>query len=259
MDTTITAITPFSSLPEENQALFKIPEDEQQKYFVIQTESTIFHPQGGGQPSDVGTLTGAENGVKFDVISARTDAIDPDQVLHCGHYFEESASSPSIFNVGDAVTQAIDVEKRLLYSRYHTAGHVLGAAVRHLLEKTVPNFDELKANHFPSAAACEFKGLIDGKHKDAIQTKVDEYVDKAMDVEIDWWDADDFKKNGVERLIPEGPVPKGGKWRVVNIVGAEVYPCGGTHVDTTKECGKTTVTKIKRQKGVSRVSYNVPE
>jgi len=221
------------------------------------TEATIFHPQGGGQPSDVGTISN-DAGVNFEVLSARTDAVDPDQVLHCGS-FTNSSSSPTIFQAGDSVTQVIDSEKRLLYSRYHTAGHVLGASVRHLLESSTPNFDELKANHFPSAAACEFRGLIDGKHKDSIQAKVDEYVAKDMPVEVDWWDAEDFKRNGVARLIPEGPVPKEGKWRVVNIVGAEVYPCGGTHVDSTLECGKTNVTKIKRQKGTSRVSYNVAE
>jgi len=50
---------------------------------------------------------------------------------------------------------------------------------------------------------------------------------------------------------------EGEKWRVVEIVGAEVYPCGGTHVDTTKACGETKVKKISRSKGTSRVSYVV--
>ena len=77
-----------------------------------------------------------------------------------------------------------------------------------------------------------------------------------MKVEIDWWDEDDFKKHGLERLIPDRSlVPEGEKFRVVNIVGADVYPCGGTHVDHTDECGETMVKKISRKTGQSRVSY----
>jgi Ser-tRNA(Ala) deacylase AlaX len=72
-----------------------------------------------------------------------------------------------------------------------------------------------------------------------------------------WWDEEDFRKRGLERLIPERKLEEGEKWRVVEIVGAEVYPCGGTHVDTTKACGETKVKKISRSKGTSRVSYVV--
>ncbi|KAL1843348.1 hypothetical protein VTK73DRAFT_2864 [Phialemonium thermophilum] len=51
-----------------------------------------------------------------------------------------------------------------------------------------------------------------------------------MPVRVDWWDEDDFRRRGLERLIPPpGTAPPGEKFRVVEIVGAEVYPCGGTH------------------------------
>jgi Ser-tRNA(Ala) deacylase AlaX len=86
-----------------------------------------------------------------------------------------------------------------------------------------------------------------------------------MPVEIDFWDEEDFRREGLERLIPRdgaGNVVKradGEKHRVVKIVGAEVYPCGGTHVASTKMCGKVGVRKISRQKGDSRVSYNVSD
>jgi Ser-tRNA(Ala) deacylase AlaX len=176
------------------------------------------------------------------------------QVLHLGR-FEDSAS---IFKNGEAIEQAIDAEKRLLYSRLHTAGHVLGSAVRHLLEKEIENFDELKASHFPDSASCEFKGSIEGKWKDPIQQKLDEFLAAKMPVQIEWWDEDDFRSRGLERLIPDRSlVPAGEKSRVVNIVGAEVYPCGGTHVDTTDLCGPVTVKKIARKTGNSRVSYTV--
>lgn len=237
-----------TSLEEANQSLFKQASDDDH---VVITEQTIFHPQGGGQPSDVGIMKSPTS--TFNVSAVRMDAVSSGQVLHFGRF-----EGDSTFAEGDQVTQEIDTEKRLLYSRLHTAGHVLGAATRKLLEDKIEGFDELKALHFPDAASCEFAGSIEGKWKDAIQKKVDEYVDADLPVEIEWWSEEDFKKNGLERLITENPnVAAGEKFRVVKIVGADTYPCGGTHVDSTQACGKTTVRKISRSKGTSRVSYAV--
>lgn len=198
------------------------------------------------------------------------DAVNEGQVLHLGRFDPSSSSSSSssssaaphhLFTAGSAVTQAVDPEKRLYYSRLHTAGHVLGSAVRDLLEKEIPGFDELKASHFPDSAACEFLGLIEGRWKDPIQARVDDMIKRGLPVEVDWWDEQDFRREGLERLIPErgdgARLPAGEKFRVVRIVGAEAYPCGGTHVDSTDLCGETKVKKISRSKGVSRVSYSV--
>lgn len=249
METVVKAVKPITSLEEANQALLKQASDAD---YVVITHSTVFHPKGGGQPSDIGFMSSST--CKFNVGSTLMDAVTNGQVLHFGRF--DPGARP--FEEGETVEQTIDSEKRLLYSRLHTAGHVLGSAVRHLLEKEIPGFDELKASHFPDSAACEFQGLIEGKWKEPIQKKVDEYVEKAMPVEIDWWDEEDFKKNGLEKLIPDRSlVSPGEKFRVVKIIGAEVYPCGGTHVDTTDLCGKTNVRKISRSKGTSRVSYNI--
>ncbi|KAJ8113767.1 hypothetical protein ONZ43_g5078 [Nemania bipapillata] len=253
LQTVVRAVRSVASLEEANKGLFKGASDEDH---VVVTEQTIFHPQGGGQPSDVGTIR-ASSGASFDVSAVRMNQVTEGEVLHLGRFTDVSPH----FKPGDLVTQTIDSEKRLLYSRYHTAGHVLGAAVRHLLENEVANFDELKASHFPDSASCEFQGLIEGKWKESIQARVDAYIDKDMPVEIDFWDENDFKANGLERLIPDRKamgMADDEKFRVVKIKGAEVYPCGGTHVDSTQLCGKTNVKKISRSKGMSRVSYILP-
>lgn len=251
LHTRVVAVQPYGGLEQENQDLFK--QGTKQDYAVI-TEQTIFHPQGGGQPSDVGKMTG-QGGVCFTVTTARMDATGNGQVLHFGRF-----SSPGdTFSQGHDVNQEIDLKLRLLYSRYHTAGHVLGSAVNHLLRDEIEDFDELKASHFPDSASCQFQGLIEGKWKDAIQKRVDEFIAAKMPVEIDWWDEQDFRDNGLERLTPDASfVAPGERFRVVKIVGAEVYPCGGTHVDTTDLCGETKVKKISRSKGKSKVSYLLP-
>ncbi|CAK7269474.1 hypothetical protein SEPCBS119000_003587 [Sporothrix epigloea] len=276
LPSTIVAVLPYASLHSASQALFKQGQQVggDVPYYAIVTTATIFHPQGGGQPSDVGTIRldgpSDSDGALFTVLSARMDTVYSGRVLHFGHFDGyDTVAAVAAFGPGAAVCQAIDVDKRILYSRFHTAGHVLGAAVRHLVEKEVASFDELKASHVPGAASCEFRGTIGAGWKDPIQARVDEYIAQAMPVEIDWWDAADFRRHGLERLIPPPSAPSGGpdvnagtslqteKWRVVRIVGAEVYPCGGTHVDTTDQCGVTRVTKIARSKGISRVSYTL--
>lgn len=270
--TKLHSIRQLAEVEEANRQIFKQASDED---YVIVTEETIFHPQGGGQPSDEGFIqlvrdqstNGESNGEghasasndasAFKVKAVRMDVINDGQVLHLGN-FTDSSSAASL-RAGDTVEQSIDEKKRLLYSRLHTAGHVLGSAVRSLLENEIPGFDELKASHFPDSAACEFQGAIEGKWKEPIQTRVNEYLDRKMPVEIDFWTEDDFKREGLERLIPDRRLlpPGEDRFRVVRIVGAEVYPCGGTHVDTTDLCGDTIVKKIARSKGVSRVSYTV--
>ncbi|KAK1962803.1 threonyl/alanyl tRNA synthetase [Colletotrichum sublineola] len=251
LKTVVTAVRSFADLEEANRQLYKDGGDQDH---VVVTEQTIFHPQGGGQPSDVGAMTTPAGASSFAVASVRMDAVRDGQVLHFGRFGDGHAP----FRPGDEVEQAIDADKRLLYSRLHTAGHVLGAAVRHLLESEIEGFDELKASHFPDAASCEFQGSIDGRWKAPIQARVDEYVAAAMPVRVDFWDEDDFRRRGLERLIPDRSLaPPGEKFRVVEIVGAEVYPCGGTHVDTTDLCGETVVKKISRSKGNSKVSYTV--
>lgn len=250
LETVVTAVHSFASLEESDRQLFK---DGGDSHHVIVTEKTIFHPQGGGQPSDTGVMKGPSG--EFTVTAVRMSATQDGIVLHFGSFNNQTTPT---FNEEDTITQVIDAEQRLLYSRLHTAGHVLGAAVRHLLEKEIENFDELKASHFPDSAACEFQGSIEGKWKEPIQKRLDEYIAAKMPVQVEWWDEKDFRDRGLERLIPDPSlVPPGEKSRVVNIVGAEVYPCGGTHVDTTDLCGNVAVRKIARKSGNSRVSYAV--
>lgn len=282
-NTELTARHAYTSLSESDRSLLKLtPEQDASNISVLIFASTIFHPQGGGQPSDIGFIsssTGDDSNKSkiFEILHVRQSITNPGVVLHFGHSVNHAGSSDVTLslNTGMTYTQHIDLDKRTLFSRYHTAGHVLGAATRTLLEDKIEGFDELKANHFPDAASCEFKGLIDGKWKGDIQIAVDELVKKDAEVRVEWWTKQDFRDKSLERLLPGDdvwrelgeyvnkvgkPVSNGEsdtRIRMVNIVGAEVYPCGGTHVPTTKGCGKVGVRKISRQKGMSRVSYNV--
>ncbi|KAJ4290807.1 hypothetical protein N0V90_010002 [Kalmusia sp. IMI 367209] len=251
--TQIISVQPVTALSETNRALFKHAGES--KDFVVVTAETIFYAQGGGQPSDTGKMTLSSSSSDpsastLDVTSVRngTDG----QILHLGS-FSPSSSSP--FQPGDSVEQAIDSEKRLLNSRIHTGGHVVGLAVRYL-SSSIPDVTELKAQHYPDLAFVDFKGSIDGKHKEAIQAQVDEYISQALPVQVYFWNEAELREKCA--VVPEAvAIPEGELVRAVDIVGAGAYPCGGTHVPDTGKVGKVTIKKISRSKGNSKVSYVV--
>jgi Ser-tRNA(Ala) deacylase AlaX len=66
---------------------------------VIETEETIFYPQGGGQPSDVGTFKSSDGNVSFDAIIVR-NAPEKGRILHFGRFEKGDAG----FKEGDEVS-----------------------------------------------------------------------------------------------------------------------------------------------------------
>ena len=105
LETIVSSVVPFAALEEANQALFKQGTEEDH---IVVTDRTIFHPQGGGQPSDEGTIVSPAS--VFRASAVRMDAVHDGRVLHFGRF-----EGPP-FHVSDMVEQAIDVGKRLLHS-----------------------------------------------------------------------------------------------------------------------------------------------
>ena len=167
------------------QSLFKQASEDS---YVVTTSSTIFHAQGRVQPSDIGfmySLTSPSESESapsptFEVsaVHSTTQGI----ICHLGYF---SLAGARVFEVNERVGQEINGVKRDLRSRLHTAGHVLGFPVR-LLSASIPGIRESKASHAPGAAFVEFRGPTDRKHKDVIQAKVDELVQQALSVRINW-------------------------------------------------------------------------
>ncbi|KAK0320574.1 hypothetical protein LTR82_008287 [Friedmanniomyces endolithicus] len=248
--TNIVSLSPLTSLPDADQGLFKLPQEISAPLFAITTESTIFHPQGGGQPSDVGELLiSGQDGTQltFTVLTWSSTAATSATSQSTLHPVTTSPAPPS--NSSSMPTNGF-------YSVASTPPATSSAPPPELSSSTkVENFDELKASHFPDSAACEFQGSIDGKYKPEIQLAVDKMVSKDAEVRIAWWTKSDFLRRGLGRLVPsdedwraiaiavdedglEQPAEKGAvddertRIRVVDIVGAEVYPCGGTHTSS---------------------------
>lgn len=238
LTTKIISYQPVSSLPEHEQALYKnaTPEDS-----AIVTHQTVLYPQGGGQPSDTGSIAPVNQEATFAVSNVRKTS--DGRILHFGRSLHTEKTTT--FSEGQSVTQRVDGAKRDYHSRLHTGGHIVGLA----MQTVMPEMKKVKANHFPGEACMEYEGLLYNEHKPLIQAKVDELVQGDLPILISWMeDGSELEGRGACR---DGPV------RVASIGGLDRNPCGGTHVPRTSLVGAVTVRKISRQKGVSRVSYEV--
>lgn len=191
-------------------------------------DQTVFYPQGGGQPYDIGTISGGN--VIFQVKEVRY--IDG-EVQHIGTFKSGS------FKIDDNVSCEIDVDRRKINTRLHSVGHLIDLAVKELQRSWIP----MKGYHFPEGAYIEYGGDIKGEDtiqlaKD-IEDKCNEIILRKIETRIEFSDID---------------VHDGKPLRTV-YYGDFGIDCGGTHVANLEDIGSVTIRKIKQDKDKIRVSY----
>ena len=99
--------------------------------FAIQLSNTPFHPQGGGQPSDVGKINDA------DVLHV---VMQNDQIIHYSNHAT---------TLGLAQAR-VDLNRRRYHSRLHSAGHLIG----HVMQAF--GWQPTKAQHWPEECKVQF-------------------------------------------------------------------------------------------------------
>jgi Ser-tRNA(Ala) deacylase AlaX len=86
--------------------------------------------------------------------------------------------------------------------------------------------------------------------------KTNELVEKNFPVNLHWWEMSILNEK-CAAVLDGFTLPEGELARVVEIESVGAYPCGGTHVTSTKGVGAIVVGKIKRSKGMTKISYSV--
>lgn len=200
-------------------------------------DRTVFYPGGGGQPADSGELL-------YD------DVIQPLQQIWLddnGMVVHRIAACPQAPGVGTRVHMRVDASKRRQHCRLHSAGHVIDLAVSRLGYDWQPT----KGAHFPDMAFVEYESaepLVDGI-QEQLQTQCDALIDAGS-------------TNTIMFLHPAGhelASPSLGHLDAERIVAYDDFrvACGGTHVSDIAAIGSLTINKVKRKKGVVKVSYGV--
>ena len=202
-------------------------------------DQTLFYPQGGGQPSDIGYIECAEIDLPFPVRSVRYSPLGD---IH--HYVDQR--SVDFLEIGDVISMVVDADKRLLHARYHTAAHWLG----HMVEAKEPTLKAIKGHAFPSEAYVEWEGTI--TEGDGVGT---------WQAYLDQKSAYDIEKNPIVKSMctdtPELALALGKIARQVQCGDYSPLPCGGIHVNNLTHVGRIVVRKAKRKGALLRLSFEI--
>ena len=198
----------------------------------IVLDRTVFYATSGGQPGDTGTLTAAD-GARIPIESAIYTDAAKSEIAHL------SAVGSAAIKPGDAVTVAIDWDKRYARMRMHTALHLLSAVLPYAVTGgSVGDVESRLDFDIPEA----------GLDKDAITAKVSEMIATNAAVSSRWISDAELDANpGLVKTMSVKPPMGTGRVRLIEIAGLDLQPCGGTHVRTTGEIGAVRVTQIEKK------------
>ncbi|XP_020228619.1 uncharacterized protein LOC109809658 [Cajanus cajan] len=216
-------------------------------------DRTIFHPQGGGQPADTGSVLihGLDN--KFVVSDVRSkDGI----VFHYGFFENMRGEFEPTLETGQEVSLFVDMPRRKLNSRLHSAGHLLDICLPRI---GLGHLEPGKAYHFPDGPWVEYKGTISqnemqSKHKD-LELEANALICVGGKVSADILPYDEAAEL-CGGCLPDY-VLKESTPRIVRIGDNPGCPCGGTHVADISEIIQIKVSQIRSKKGLTKVFYNV--
>lgn len=193
---------------------------------VVILDQTVFYPQGGGQPCDTGVITSADGAI-FMVTDVRKNF--EGVVAHMGT-FEDAT-----FVVGARVTCAVDVTRRELNTRCHSGGHLIDMG----LQRLGLTWQAGKGYHFPAGPYVEYTGVLSDADIEMTRAALERVCDELI-------------KEGITTRVEIVPGQECGRRVLYGEFG--IY-CGGTHVAALADLREIFVKKIKKDKGVIRVSY----
>jgi Ser-tRNA(Ala) deacylase AlaX len=203
-------------LTEHTAQIIAVGVDPDRRWVAM--DENIFHPQGGGQPADDGSVGGCP--VKPRLLrDAGLVVLD----LQDGDTFVDG--------VGANLSCRVDKQHRELLAALHTAGHLVDGLMSGM------GFVLSRNNHFPGESRIEFE-LKGDTDTDAVALELQHRVSQALKTSA-----------AVGQEESQGE-------RVVSIDGFHQAPCGGTHVRTLDDLESLEIVSVRARKGTLRVRYD---
>jgi misacylated tRNA(Ala) deacylase len=195
-------------------------------------DRTIFYATSGGQPGDTGALTTVDGNRIAIETAVYTDSAKT-EIAHI-----PTAGSPALQR-GDKVTASIEWDKRYARMRMHTALHLLSAVLPYAV--TGGSVGE-------SESRLDFDIPEAGLDRDDITAKVNVMIASNAAVSSRWITDAELQANpSLVKTMSVKPPMGTGRVRLIEIVGLDLQPCGGTHVRQTGEIGTVQVTQIEKK------------
>jgi alanyl-tRNA synthetase len=192
---------------------------------VVVLDQTVFYAESGGQVGDVGQLEWDGGAGRARVVDTQKDA--------AGVIFHFVEVERGALSRHARVDLRVDHDVRLAVQRNHTATHLLHAALRQVLGKSVRQAGSLVA---PDRLRFDFtyhRGVF-RKEQEEIEDLVNEWVRRAVVTDFVWRSYQEAIAAGAMALFGE---KYGDRVRTVNVPGFSLELCGGCHVHNTGEIG----------------------
>ena len=206
----------------------------------VRLERTVFYPQGGGQAGDAGVLLLAD-GREIVVADTRKGAL-PGEIVHVlAPGADTGALAPGV-----EVTARIDARRRRAHMRFHTATHLLCALVPHPVDG---------CSITERYARLDFH-MNETLDKEQLTQCIARLVAEAHAVRHRWSSEAELDANPQlvrsMSVMPPRTASGQGRIRLLEIIGVDLQPCGGTHVANTAEIGNVIVTKVEKKSAMTR-------
>jgi len=197
----------------------------------IELDQTVFYYNSGGQPGDTGTLTAADGRV-VDIVDCVKDKAG-------GRHVHVPAEGAPALAPGDTVSATIDWERRHRLMRMHSALHLLCAVVDAQITGAKVDAAKSRIDFNPEDATID---------KVEIQAAVSELIAADRPMTARWiTDEELAAQPELVRTMSVMPPTGIGRVRLMEIEGADLQPCGGTHVSSTGEIGNMVIGKIENK------------
>ena len=193
----------------------------------VYLDQTAFYPTSGGQPHDLGTLSGADI----------ADVVDE------GERIAHILAAPLTSDVS-SVAGAINWERRFDNMQQHTGQHLLSAVL-----------EELYGHHTVSVHfGRDYSSLdldVESVSADRVveaERRANAIVAENRPVSVNFEDA--AAATGLRK-----DSDRSGVLRIVSIDGLDRSACGGTHVRATGEIGAILIRKVERVRKAARLEF----
>ncbi|TAK78663.1 MAG: hypothetical protein EPO11_01050 [Gammaproteobacteria bacterium] len=180
-------------------------------------EKTIFHPQGGGQPADQGTING------FPVITVKEDKSQ----LAIYHFIDAAQINTDQFQPGMPIEAHVNTSFRQQCQRSHSAGHLIADILEFNPLFNIYSAKASHGHHFPGEEYIKIE----------LRTQPNDLQQFCNDL-------NHCIKQSIQDDLPVSCFANSHSIRHIQI-GSSARMCGGTHVSSTRELVGCQVTKAK--------------